>query len=49
MSGRTRPAEYPKVTEQATEKKKGFTDLLHLIKPVNEEKDHWVKFPDFFS
>ncbi|KAL8524156.1 hypothetical protein ACS0TY_013935 [Phlomoides rotata] len=42
MSGRTRPSEYPKVAEQATEKKKGFTDLLHLIKPVNEEKDHWV-------
>lgn len=43
MSGRTRPSEYPKVAEQPAEKKKGFTDFMNLMKPVNEEKDHWVK------
>ncbi|KAI3464806.1 hypothetical protein Pfo_021469 [Paulownia fortunei] len=42
MSGRSRPSEYPKIAEQPTEKKKGFADLMNLIKPVNEEKDHWV-------
>ncbi|KAK6115170.1 hypothetical protein DH2020_007439 [Rehmannia glutinosa] len=42
MSGRSRPSEYPKIAEQPTEKKKGFTDFVNLIKPVNEEKDHWV-------
>ncbi|KAL7117547.1 hypothetical protein ACP275_03G078000 [Erythranthe tilingii] len=41
MSGASRPSEYPKIAEQPTEKKKGF-DLLNLIKPLNEEKDHWV-------
>eukprot|EP00262_Sarcandra_glabra_P013964 TRINITY_DN397_c0_g1_i2.p1 TRINITY_DN397_c0_g1~~TRINITY_DN397_c0_g1_i2.p1 ORF type:complete len:565 (-),score=79.84 TRINITY_DN397_c0_g1_i2:296-1990(-) len=29
-------------SEQATEKKKGFVDWMNLIKPGNEEKDHWV-------
>lgn len=42
MSGRSRPPEYPKTAEQPTEKKKGLGDFLNLIKPVNEEKDHWV-------
>lgn len=31
-----------KPSEQATEKKKGFGDWMNLIKPGNEEKDHWV-------
>ncbi|KAH6782737.1 RING/FYVE/PHD zinc finger superfamily protein [Perilla frutescens var. frutescens] len=42
MSGRTRPSEYPKIAEQTAEKKKGFTDFINMMKPVNEEKDHWV-------
>lgn len=43
IGGGSRPSEYPKTAEQPTEKKKGFVDLMNLIKPVNEEKDHWVK------
>ncbi|KAK4429409.1 protein FREE1 [Sesamum alatum] len=42
MSGRSRAPEYPKTAEQPAEKKKGFGDFLNLIKPLNEEKDHWV-------
>nr|GME16331.1 protein FREE1 [Ipomoea batatas] len=42
MGGRSRPAESHKMAEQPAEKKKGFTDWLTAIKPVNEEKDHWV-------
>ncbi|XP_073059742.1 protein FREE1-like [Primulina eburnea] len=42
MNGRSQPSESPKVAVQSTEKKKGFGDLMNLIKPVNEEKDHWV-------
>jgi hypothetical protein len=43
MGGRSRP-ESSKVTEQqqSAEKKKGLGDWMNLIKPVNEEKDHWV-------
>lgn len=42
MGGRSRPADPVKVTEQPTEKKKGLGDWMNIIKPVNEEKDHWV-------
>ncbi|CAI9116950.1 OLC1v1018250C2 [Oldenlandia corymbosa var. corymbosa] len=42
MGGRSRQAEYSKVTDQPTEKKKGFGDWMNFIKPANEEKDHWV-------
>lgn len=42
MGGRSRPAESFKAPEQATEKKKGLVDWVNLIKPGNEEKDHWV-------
>ncbi|CAA2968514.1 FREE1 [Olea europaea subsp. europaea] len=42
MGGRSRPSETPKIVEQPTEKKKGFADWMNKIKPVNEEKDHWV-------
>ncbi|KAJ8540893.1 hypothetical protein K7X08_001709 [Anisodus acutangulus] len=42
MGGRIRSSESPKVAEQSTEKKKGFTDWINIVKPVNEEKDHWV-------
>ncbi|GER26251.1 lateral signaling target protein-like protein [Striga asiatica] len=31
-----------KGTEQSAEKKKGFIDWKNIIKPANEEKDHWV-------
>ncbi|KAL5995684.1 hypothetical protein ACLOJK_041801 [Asimina triloba] len=31
-----------KQLEQLAEKKKGFGDWMNLIKPVNEEKDHWM-------
>lgn len=42
MGGRIRPSESLKTTEQPTEKKKGFADWMNIIKPGNEEKDHWV-------
>jgi hypothetical protein len=29
-------------TEQQTERKKNFLDWRNLMKPMNEEKDHWV-------
>lgn len=28
--------------QQPAEKKKGFPDWINLMKPTNEEKDHWV-------
>ncbi|XP_004233566.2 protein FREE1-like [Solanum lycopersicum] len=31
-----------KGSEQAAEKKKGFADLMKLMRPLNEEKDFWV-------
>ncbi|XP_072967332.1 protein FREE1-like [Typha angustifolia] len=31
-----------KLSEQPTEKKKGLVDWVNLIKPGDEEKDHWV-------
>ncbi|GAB4852556.1 hypothetical protein Ancab_016769 [Ancistrocladus abbreviatus] len=43
MGGRSsRPADSLKVPEQAAEKKKGLGDWMNLLKPANEEKDHWV-------
>lgn len=42
MGGRSTPSEFPRAAEQPTEKKKGLTDWMNLIKPGNEEKDHWV-------
>lgn len=42
MGSRSRPADTVKVTEQSTEKKKGLGDWMNIIKPPNEEKDHWV-------
>lgn len=43
MGGSRWPAEAVKPNEQPTERKKGFGDWMNLIKPANEEKDHWVK------
>lgn len=48
MSGRTRPTEYAKIAEQPAERKKGFAEFINKIKPVNEEKDHWVNLLHFF-
>ncbi|XP_009414441.2 protein FREE1 [Musa acuminata AAA Group] len=31
-----------KLSDQSTERKKGLVDWMTLIKPANEEKDHWV-------
>ena len=42
MGGRSRPSDSAKTNEQTTEKKKGLGDWMNLIKPGNEEKDHWV-------
>ncbi|XP_071703382.1 protein FREE1-like [Rutidosis leptorrhynchoides] len=42
MGGRSRPVDTVKVAEQSTEKKKGLGDWMNIIKPPNEEKDHWV-------
>ncbi|KAL3838899.1 hypothetical protein ACJIZ3_023490 [Penstemon smallii] len=35
------PADLVKVSDQSADKRRGF-DWKNLIKPVNEEKDHWV-------
>ncbi|KAM0008803.1 putative chromatin regulator PHD family [Helianthus debilis subsp. tardiflorus] len=42
MGGSSRPVDPVKFTEQSTEKKKGLGDWMNIIKPANEEKDHWV-------
>ncbi|CAK8569119.1 unnamed protein product [Lathyrus sativus] len=42
MGGNRRPAESLKTNEQSTERKKGLGDWMNMIKPANEEKDHWV-------
>ncbi|KAE9592647.1 putative chromatin regulator PHD family [Lupinus albus] len=42
MGGSRKPAEHLGTNEQPTEKKKGLGDWMNLIKPANEEKEHWV-------
>ncbi|ONI32342.1 hypothetical protein PRUPE_1G362200 [Prunus persica] len=42
MGGRIKPTESLKPSEQSAERKKGLTDWMNIIKPGNEEKDHWV-------
>ncbi|KAM7516111.1 hypothetical protein LguiA_005694 [Lonicera macranthoides] len=42
MGGSSNPSDPPEVSEQPFDKKKGFGDWVNLIKPGNEEKDHWV-------
>lgn len=37
------PSNVVKGTDQSSEKKKGIIDWRNLIKPMNEEKDHWVR------
>ncbi|KAG9439965.1 hypothetical protein H6P81_020130 [Aristolochia fimbriata] len=36
------PADGSKLPDPPGEKKKGFGDWMNMIKPANEEKDHWV-------
>ncbi|WOK94682.1 hypothetical protein Cni_G03387 [Canna indica] len=35
-------ADASKAFDQSAERKKGLVDWMNLIKPANEEKDHWV-------
>lgn len=42
MGGSSRPSDSLKTNEQPTDKKKGLVDWMNLMKPANEEKDHWV-------
>ncbi|WZZ58177.1 hypothetical protein YC2023_058284 [Brassica napus] len=42
IGGSSRPPTSVKLVEQSAEKKKGLGDWINIIKPVNEEKDHWV-------
>ncbi|KAG7654928.1 Zinc finger FYVE-related [Arabidopsis suecica] len=42
IGGSSRPPTSGKLVEQTAEKKKGLGDWMNIIKPVNEEKDHWV-------
>ncbi|KAG2257196.1 hypothetical protein Bca4012_094367 [Brassica carinata] len=43
IGGSSRPPPVSaKLVEQSAEKKKGLGDWMNKIKPVNEEKDHWV-------
>lgn len=35
-------ADAAKPAEQQNDKKKNFLDWKNLMKPMNEEKDHWV-------
>lgn len=40
--GERKDSSSSKASEQLAEKKKGFVDWVNLIKPPNEEKEHWV-------
>ncbi|XP_055804812.1 protein FREE1-like [Solanum dulcamara] len=42
MGESNKPSDSFKGSEQAAEKKKGFVDLMKLMRPHNEEKDFWV-------
>ncbi|RXH71367.1 hypothetical protein DVH24_018722 [Malus domestica] len=42
MGGRIRPTESVRPSEQSTERKKGLTNWMNIIKQGNVEKDHWV-------
>lgn len=41
MAESNKPSDPTKESE--SEKKKGFADWMNLVKPGNEEKDHWVR------
>ncbi|MCD9646197.1 hypothetical protein HAX54_035874 [Datura stramonium] len=42
MGESNKPSKSIKGSEQAAEKKKGFADLMKLMRPLNEEKEFWV-------
>ncbi|CAK9156975.1 unnamed protein product [Ilex paraguariensis] len=42
IGGSGKPSDSLKVSEPPSEKKKGFADWMNLMKPGDEEKDHWV-------
>lgn len=42
MGESSMPSDAIKGSESAAEKKKGF-DWMKLMRPLNEEKDHWVR------
>ncbi|XP_059623445.1 protein FREE1-like [Cornus florida] len=42
MGGRNKPSDPLNISEQPSEKKKGFGDWMNLMKPENLEKDHWI-------
>ncbi|KAK4360507.1 hypothetical protein RND71_019459 [Anisodus tanguticus] len=42
MGESNKPSDSIKGSEQAAEKKKGFADLMKLMRPLNEEKEFWV-------
>ncbi|XP_031495040.1 protein FREE1 [Nymphaea colorata] len=43
MGGRSKgDIDAAKPLEQTAEKKRGLVDWINIIRPVNEEKDHWV-------
>ncbi|PSS36568.1 hypothetical protein CEY00_Acc01085 [Actinidia chinensis var. chinensis] len=42
MGERNKPSDIPRVSEQFSDKKKGFVDWVNMMKPTNVEKDHWV-------
>lgn len=44
-SFRSNSSDSGKLAEQTNEKKKGLGDWMNMIKPGNEEKDHWVRLP----
>lgn len=48
MGGSSRPSESYKPNDQVPERKKGFAEWVNIIKPPNEEKDHWVIICPYF-
>ena len=40
-------ADASKVSDQSAERKKSLVNWMNLIKPANEEKDHWVSLDAF--
>ena len=49
MGGNSEPSDSFKASDHLLEKKKGFGDWMNLVKPGNEEKDHWVKIYSCFQ
>ena len=49
MGGNNKPSNSVKLSDHFLEKKKGFGDWMNLVKPGNEEKDHWVNIYSCFQ